>query len=66
MKVKEMKAQALMFYTATAGLGGIKFKGIRSPMDYWAIPVEEVREKMEGHATEDEINSVARLFGGFG
>ena len=63
VKIKEIKKQAILFYTATSGLGGVQFKGIDSPLDYWRIDEPEIRKTME-LSEESEVNAVIRLFGG--
>lgn len=52
-----------MFYTATSGLGGVQFKGIKAPADYWRIEEPEIRRTMKT-STEAELNAVIKMFGG--
>lgn len=63
VKIKEIKTQAIMFYTATSGLGGVQFKGIKTPGDYWRIDEPEIRQTMK-MSDESEVNAVIKLFGG--
>ena len=60
MRIKESREQALLFYAATSGMNGIKFKGIKSPGQFFKPPDLTPKEP----DTEREVNDFIRAIGG--